>query len=141
MRRQARDFKRQEKLDAISDLNVTPLIDLAFSLLIIFMITTPLMEQSIRVDLPDQSEQAAVDPDEKQVEVIAIKASGAYFWGTRQVPKAELAKLLAEASQADEEPIIHLRADRNLKFQFVIDVIDMIKKENLTQFRIDTQLN
>ena len=141
MRRQARDFKRQEKLDAISDLNVTPLIDLAFSLLIIFMITTPLMEQSIRVDLPDQSEQAAGDPDEKQVEVIAIKASGAYFWGTRQVRKAELAKLLAEARQADEEPIIHLRADRNLKFQFVIDVIDMIKKENLTQFRIDTQLN
>ncbi|MGE4551220.1 MAG: biopolymer transporter ExbD [Opitutales bacterium] len=141
MRRQARDFKRQEKLDAISDLNVTPLIDLAFSLLIIFMITTPLMEQSIRVDLPDQSQQAAVDPDEKQVKVIAIKASGAYFWGTRQVPKAELAKLLAEAGQADEEPIIHLRADRNLKFQSVVDVIDMIKKENLTQFRIDTQLN
>ena len=81
MRRQARDFKRQEQLDAISDLNVTPLIDLAFSLLIIFMITTPLMEQSIRVDLPDQSEQAAVDPDEQQVEVIAIKATGAYFWG------------------------------------------------------------
>ena len=141
MRRQARDFKRQEKLDAISDLNVTPLIDLAFSLLIIFMITTPLMEQSIRVDLPDQSQQSAVELDEKQVEIIAIKASEAYFWGTRQVRKPELAKLLAEAGRAAEEPIIHLRADRNLKFQFVIDVIDMIKKENLTQFRIDTQLN
>ena len=141
MRRQARDFKRQEKLDAISDLNVTPLIDLAFSLLIIFMITTPLMEQSIRVDLPDQSEQAAVDPDEKEVEVIAINATGEYYWGPRKVPRAELAKLLAEAGQLEEEPIIHLRADRNLKFQSVVDVIDMIKKENLTQFRIDTQLN
>jgi biopolymer transport protein ExbD len=52
-----------------------------------------------------------------------------------------LAKLLAEAGQLEEEPIIHLRADRNLKFQSVVDVIDMIKKENLTQFRIDTQLN
>ncbi len=141
MRRQARDFKRQEKLDAISDLNVTPLIDLAFSLLIIFMITTPLMEQSIRVDLPDQSEQAAVDPDEKEVEVISINATGEYYWGSRKVPRAELATLLAEAGQLEEEPIIHLRADRNLKFQSVVDVIDMIKKENLTQFRIDTQLN
>ena len=50
----ARDFKRPNKLAVISDLNVTPLIDLAFSLLIIFMITTPVIEQYNRIDLPTQ---------------------------------------------------------------------------------------
>ena len=137
----ARDFKRQEKLDAISDLNVTPLIDLAFSLLIIFMITTPLMEQSIRVELPHQSEQTAVDPDEQQIETISIKASGTYFWGDRQVKKNELAELLFEAATAPKEPVIHLRADGGLRFQSVVDVIDLIKKEKITHFSIDTQLN
>ena len=136
----ARDFKRQEKLDAISDLNVTPLIDLAFSLLIIFMITTPLMEQSIRVELPLQSEQTAVDPDEQQIETISIKASGTYFWGDRQVKKNELAQLLLEAATAPKEPVIHLRADGGLRFQSVVDVIDMVKKEDLRHFSIDTQI-
>ncbi|MBO94216.1 MAG: biopolymer transporter ExbD [Opitutales bacterium] len=135
----ARDFKRQEKLDAISELNVTPLIDLAFSLLIIFMITTPLMEQSIRVDIPVQAAGPAA-PDEQQVETIAITASGAYHWGARQVAKDELASLLAQAAASPKQPVIHLRADRNLKFQSVVDVIDMVKKENLTHFSIDTQI-
>lgn len=137
----ARDFKRQEKLDAISDLNVTPLIDLAFSLLIIFMITTPLMEQSIRVELPHQSEPSVADTDEQQIETISIKASGTYFWGNREVQKNELAELLFEAASAPQEPVIHLRADGGLRFQSVVDVIDLIKKEKITHFSIDTQLN
>lgn len=135
----ARDFKRQEKLDAISELNVTPLIDLAFSLLIIFMITTPLMEQSILVDLV-KSEEGPETPSELQIENISITASGAYHWGSREVGKPELAQLLAKAAAEEEEPVIHLRADRNLKFQAVVDVIEMIQKEKLTKFSIDTQL-
>jgi len=135
----ARDFKRQEKLDAISELNVTPLIDLAFSLLIIFMITTPLMEQSIRVDLV-KSEEGAEKSTEMKIENISITAAGAYHWGSREVAKTELAELLAQAADADEEPVIHLRADRNLKFQSVVDVIEMIQKEKLTKFSIDTQV-
>ena len=55
----ARDFKRQNKLAVISELNVTPLIDLAFSLLIIFMITTPVIEQYNRIDLPSQKTSQA----------------------------------------------------------------------------------
>ncbi|MFP6901316.1 MAG: biopolymer transporter ExbD [Opitutales bacterium] len=140
MRRQVRDFKRKEKLDAISELNVTPLIDLAFSLLIIFMITTPLLEQSIRVELPVVSESNLPPPDETVIETIAIDASGTIHWGPDKVGKDELAVLLAKAAAAAEQPVIHLRADSNLRFQAVVDVIDMIKKENLTRFSIDTQL-
>ena len=133
-----RDFKRQEKLDAISELNVTPLIDLAFSLLIIFMITTPLMEQTIQVDLA-KSEEGTEKSGEIRIENISITATGAYHWGSKEVAKAELAQLLAQAALAEEEPVIHLRADRNLKFQSVVDVIEMIQKEKLSKFSIDTQ--
>ncbi|MFP6854491.1 MAG: biopolymer transporter ExbD [Opitutales bacterium] len=133
-----RDFKRQEKLDAISELNVTPLIDLAFSLLIIFMITTPLMEQTIQVDLA-KSKEGTEKSGEIRIENISITATGAYHWGSKEVAKAELAQLLAQAALAEEEPVIHLRADRNLKFQSVVDVIEMIQKEKLSKFSIDTQ--
>ena len=61
----ARNFHRKNKLAVISDLNVTPLIDLAFSLLIIFMITTPVIEQYNRVNLPDQSSSSKQPPSSR----------------------------------------------------------------------------
>ena len=140
MREKARDFKRREKMDAISELNVTPMIDLAFSLLIIFMITTPLLEQSIRVELPVLTESTAPPPDETIIETISIDASGSIHWGADEVSKAELTDHLANAAAAAEQPVIHLRADGSLEFQAVVDVIDMIKNENLSKFSIDTQL-
>ena len=66
----ARDFKQTKKLDCISDLNVTPLIDLAFALLIIFMITTPVIEQYNRIELPDQS--ISDQPTKKQLEEMIV---------------------------------------------------------------------
>ena len=68
----ARDFKRPNKLAVISDLNVTPLIDLAFSLLIIFMITTPVIEQYNRIDLPSQNSDSNQKPPEQEDKFITI---------------------------------------------------------------------
>ena len=134
----ARNFKRQEKLDAISELNVTPLIDLAFSLLIIFMITTPLMEQSIRVNVPLQTAGIS-SSDEPEVEVIAIDASGDIHWGTKKVEEKEWRDRLQQAAEAEEQPVIHLKADRDLDYQSVIDVIALIAEYELTKLSIDTQ--
>ena len=72
----ARDFKRQNKLAVISDLNVTPLIDLAFSLLIIFMITTPVIEQYNRIDLPSQKTSKPQKPPELSDQFITIDHIG-----------------------------------------------------------------
>ena len=134
----ARNFKQKEKLDAISELNVTPLIDLAFSLLIIFMITTPLMEQSIRVNVPFQTAGIS-SSDEPDVEVIAIDASGDVHWGTRKVDEEELRNLLQQAANEPEQPVIHLKADRDLDYQSVIDVIALIAEYKLSKLNIDTQ--
>ena len=77
----ARSFTRKNKLSVISELNVTPLIDLAFSLLIIFMITTPVIEQYNRVNLPDQSSSAKQPPPPAEDKYITIDQAGDYFWG------------------------------------------------------------
>jgi biopolymer transport protein ExbD len=136
----ARDFKRENKLAVISDLNVTPLIDLAFSLLIIFMITTPVIEQYNRIDLPDQAPGPIQPPPEIEDRFITIDAEGKYQWGKDSVSKGELeGRLDAIAESAGEQPTIHIRGDRALPYQKVIDVVNMLKERNLTKLSLDTK--
>lgn len=136
----ARDFKRPNKLAVISDLNVTPLIDLAFSLLIIFMITTPVIEQYNRIDLPNQDSSSSQIPPEEEDKFITIDASGKYNWGQEIVSKIELGELLDQVEQnAGEQPTIHLRGDRSLPYQKIMDVINMLKSRNLTKLSLDTK--
>ena len=135
----ARDFKQTKKLDSISDLNVTPLIDLAFALLIIFMITTPVIEQYNRIDLPDQTtsdQQPKKQPEDK---TITIDANGAYQWGGDDVTKARLEALLDEIVEIPllDQPVVHIRGDKNLPYQKIIDVVDMLKTRNLTKLSLD----
>lgn len=136
----ARDFKRKNKLAVISDLNVTPLIDLAFSLLIIFMITTPVIEQYNRIDLPDQPSEQDQPLPEIDDEFITIDAEGTYHWGQVKVSKDELEERLDRiAASSGEQPVIHLRGDRSLRYQKIFDVINMLKVRNLTKLSLDTK--
>ena len=136
----ARDFKRKNKLAVISDLNVTPLIDLAFSLLIIFMITTPVIEQYNRIDLPDHPSEQDQPLPEIDDEFITIDAEGTYHWGQVKVSKDELEERLDRiAASSGEQPVIHLRGDRSLRYQKIFDVINMLKARNLTKLSLDTK--
>ncbi|SVE49780.1 uncharacterized protein METZ01_LOCUS502634 [marine metagenome] len=137
----ARDFKQSKKLDAISDLNVTPLIDLAFALLIIFMITTPVIEQYNRIELPDQSPSDQQQPKQPEDKTITIDENGAYQWGDETVTRKQLEAHLDEISSLApvEQPVVHLRADKNLPYQKVMDVVDMIKTRNLTKLSLDSK--
>ena len=136
----ARDFKRPNKLAVISDLNVTPLIDLAFSLLIIFMITTPVIEQYNRIDLPTQNSDNNQKPPEKEDKFITIDAEGRYNWGQDAVSKNELETLLDQVSKdSGDQPTIHVRGDRTLPYQKIMDVINMLKSRNLTKLSLDTK--
>ena len=136
----ARSITRRNKLSVISELNVTPLIDLAFSLLIIFMITTPVIEQYNRVNLPEQSSSAKQPPPPVEDKYITIDESGAYFWGKVPIGKKELMDRLDQISLGEGlAPTIHIRGDRSLPYQQVIDVVNMLKERNLTKLSLDTR--
>lgn len=124
----------------MTELNVTPLMDLAFSLLIIFMISTPLLEQTIPVNLPKQDANSASARPDIDFQLITIKADGQIYWGKQPVDLVELNSLLASLSKTQDPPAISLRADRNLIYQKVIDVIDAIKRHNLTKLHLDTEV-
>lgn len=138
----ARTFRRQRQTAPISDLNVTNLIDLGFTLLIIFMIATPLInqEQAIRVNLPTESKRSQEEPDKDlRFQTISIDQDGRHFWGNRQIPFSELSGLLAQEARQSKPAVIRIRADWNLQYQKVITLMDEIKKHNLSKITFDTQ--
>lgn len=135
----ARTFHRKDRLTAMSEINVTPLIDLAFALLIIFIITTPLLEQSIELQLPVESQRPQNTPP-PEFQTISINAEGFIYWGEDEVTMEELDILLAELATRPDPPVLKLRADRNLRYQRVVEVIDAIKRNRLSKISLDTQV-
>ncbi|MGE9293657.1 MAG: ExbD/TolR family protein [Puniceicoccales bacterium] len=127
-------------MTAVSEINVTPLIDLAFSLLIIFMITTPLLEQTIPLELPVESQRPQVSRENIEFQVISIDRSGQVFWGKDPVSLSKLDDLLGGLEAQSNPPVISLRADRTLRYQKVIEIIDMIKAHKLSRLNLDTQV-
>ncbi|MBP8257954.1 MAG: biopolymer transporter ExbD [Opitutaceae bacterium] len=140
----ARTFRRQRASHPLADLNVTNLVDLAFVLLLIFMMTAPLMqpEQSMAVNLPFESKspQAPVDKNQR-FQVVVIDKQGRFYLGSTLVSYDELTKrLLALGAEPEaRRPVIRLRADLSLQFQQVVRVMDLLKQANLLKFWIDTQ--
>ena len=127
-------------MSAISDINVTPLIDLAFALLIIFMITTPLLEQTIPLNLPLESKSSTPTERKPAFQVVSINAEGHIHWGKDKVDLEKLSDLLSTMSQQNNPPTLKIRADRTLPYQSVIEVIELIKKNQLSKISLDTQV-
>jgi biopolymer transport protein TolR len=109
---------------AMSDINVTPLVD------IIFMVTAPLIQQGVKVALPD-AKAAPIDAKEKKL-VVSIDAAGKVYVGDVEVPYDQLeAKLKANAkAQADKE--IYLHADKNLAYGKVVDVMAAAQRAGIS---------
>ncbi len=135
----ARIFRRPRQLHPVAELNITNMVDLGFTLLIIFMITTPLIqqEQTIPVNLPGESKKTQA-PQEKDFQSISIDENGSLYFGSQRVSYTELAKQLAALSAKPKQPVIRIRADMNLQWQQVVRVMDEIKKHNLTKITFDT---
>ena len=138
----ARTFRRQRQSAPISELNVTNLIDLGFTLLIIFMIATPLIhqEQTIPVNLQIESTSPQQKPDpDTRFQTVSIDRSGRYYFGETGVSLEELRTQLAALAADPKPPVVRLRADMTLEWQHVVALMDELKKHNLSKITFDTQ--
>lgn len=136
----ARVFKRKERMEAMSKIDITPLLDLAFALLIIFMISTPLLEQSIEVVLPVTAARPQDPRPDDRIQVINIDAQGRIFYGRQGVTLEQLDLLLGELAESPNPPVLSIRADRDLRYQVVVSVLDAVKRNHLTRISLDTQV-
>ncbi len=127
----ARRFQSKRELGAMSDINITPLLDLAFALLIIFVITTPLLEQPVAIQLPNlaQSEEIVRQAPNEPVQ-ITIDAEGAFYLGNAPLDEEALAQVL---SGYDNSRIFVVRGDREVRYDRVATVLDILRNQGLTQ--------
>jgi biopolymer transport protein ExbD len=126
----------------MNELNVTPMLDLCFVLLIIFMIATPVLEQTTAVNLPKADKGAGKAPDTKaQHRIVSIDRNGGLSLGARPVTTAQLeAEFAALAALPEgEQPIVRIRGDGALSYQKIIDVLSLAKAKGLTKAALDTE--
>ena len=109
----------------MSQINVTPLIDLAFALLIIFMITAPLLQQTIDIRVPVESARAQ-QPEPDEPLLLAIDPQGQFFWGAEPVGDNEMQARLELVAAVDQPPVVQIRADAALAYQRVVDLLDLV---------------
>jgi biopolymer transport protein TolR len=113
---------RSRAYRAMSDINVTPFVDVMLVLLVVFMITAPLMTAGVAVDLPRSQAKAINSEDNKPLEV-TINKDGLIYIGTTEVKEEKLVDLLSAMSNQDVERRIYVRADQGLPYGKVMGIL------------------
>ncbi len=114
---------------AVSDINVTPLVDVMLVLLIIFMVTAPLITQGVPVDLP-QTKAEPLAGDEKKL-ILTLTADKRIFIGSNAenpIRYEELETKLKTNARLQQEKELYLHADRKLEYGFVVDVMAIVRR-------------
>ncbi len=122
-----RRHSQKTALVTLSDINITPLLDLAFVLLIIFMITTPLMEQGLRLELP-KSQVTDASPEKNDLKMVEVDPSGNYFLETQPVSLSTLQEALGAAFEQNPDLVLVIRGDLGATWGNIYAVLDGAKK-------------
>jgi biopolymer transport protein ExbD len=122
--------------DVYDQINVTPLLDLAYVLLIIFIILTTATVQGIKVNLPKASAQPSLA--ENKTKAISITADGTVYLDTFPVTMAELENLLRQYKAVTPDLPVIIKADSSIQYQKVVDVLDLVGRLEITQLGLVT---
>ena len=123
--------------DVYDDINITPMLDLAYVLMIIFIIMTTATVQGIRVNLPKAS--ATPTLAKPQTKAVTITADGTIYLDTFPVTLTELENLLRQYKAANPNLPVIVKGDATVQYQKVIDVLDLLGRLDITQLGLVTQ--
>lgn len=124
---QGRKRRGRRNSGRFSEINVTPFVDVMLVLLIVFMVSAPLLASGVSIDLPD-SEASAISEQNDQPMEVSLNAEGTIFLGEREVERARLIPLLKVIMDQREDQRIYIRADENLAYARVMDVLGAINR-------------
>jgi biopolymer transport protein ExbD len=123
--------------DVYDEINITPMLDLAYVLMIIFIIMTTATVQGIRVSLPKASQAPTLA--KPTTKAITITADGTVFLDTYPVTLPELENLLRQYKAANPQLPVIVKADATVQYQKVVDVLDLVGRLDITQLGLVTQ--
>ena len=129
-------FQQEGHAAPMSEINTTPLVDVMLVLLIIFIVTAPLMTQSIRIDLP---QAAAVSQEKPEAVNLALDAKGKLYWNDAPLGENELPVRLADAARRQPQPELRLRADRETRYQKIAEIMGMAREAGIEKLGFVTE--
>jgi biopolymer transport protein ExbD len=121
----------------MSDINVTPMVDVMLVLLVIFIITAPLFTHAVKLDLP--AAQAAPAPEKPETITLSIDGAGKIYWNDAPIEQADLASRMSAAAQKQPQPELQLRADKGTRYEVIAQVMAAAQNNGLTKLGFVTQ--
>ena len=133
-----RRYSQRQNLSTLSEINITPLLDLAFVLLIIFMITTPLLESSVNLVIPSSGVKNR-PINTSQVQTVSINRNDTIQFNNEVMDLETLTTQLMQLKQTNPDLAIVIRPDRDLPVQKLIGVMDAMQRAGITKVGIATK--
>ncbi|TAL19817.1 MAG: biopolymer transporter ExbD [Aquabacterium sp.] len=131
-------LERAGKQQPMSEINMTPLIDVMLVLLVVFMLTAPLMTSGLKLDLPE-AEGGPVDPPDASVLSVAIAADGQLYWGEQKVSRPDLEVLATSAGKRGGDREVQLRAEKAVPYGNVAELLAVLQKAGLSRIAFVTE--
>lgn len=132
-----RRYSQKSNFSTLSEINITPLLDLAFVLLIIFIITTPLMDNKVDLVVPSsQASKNAVNP--AAVQTIAISRDESLRFNTEPITLERVETQLSAMREADPEIAVVIRSHKELPVQKLVDVMDAVQRAGIAKVGVVT---
>ena len=120
---------KRSRYNTMTEINITPFVDVMLVLLVVFMITAPMLTQGVQVSLPEV-QNTEIKPEEDPIE-IAIKKNGSIFVGTTKVKDDELLTKLMAIKKVRQNAAILLRADKDVPYGVVMEVMSSLQSSGL----------
>ncbi|MDQ6631377.1 MAG: biopolymer transporter ExbD [Verrucomicrobiota bacterium] len=133
-------FSQRNSLVTLNEINITPLLDLAFVLLLIFIITRPLLEQSLPLQLP-KGGVAGEKITAKDKQTVEVSVSGAYRLNGRAMTLDQIEKVLVQVVRANPNTVVIIRVDENGLNKHSLAVLDRCQRRGITRFSFPTRPN
>jgi biopolymer transport protein ExbD len=131
-------FGTQDDTDEVmNEINMTPLVDVMLVLLIIFIITVPVMQHSVNVELPRAS-SAPQDPQPNTIR-LSVDAQGRYFWNEQEIGEDALQPRLEAEARRDPQPELHLRGDKDARYERVAQALAAAQRSGLRRIGFVTE--
>ncbi|MCZ2103608.1 MAG: biopolymer transporter ExbD [Comamonadaceae bacterium] len=125
--------------DVMNEINVTPLVDVTLVLLIIFIITVPVMQHAVPVDLPRATSQREVI--QPQTIRLSITADGQYHWNESDITDDQLEPRLREEAAKDPQPDLHIRGDKDVRYDRVAKAMSAAQRAGIRKIGFVTDPN